>query len=224
VVVLAAHPDDEVLGVGGLLVRLADRGCDLLVVTATEGEASHPGSPTVSPAELATRRRNEQDAALVDLGHAAAERMHLHLPDSRLVERERELGDRLQVVLGDADLLLAPWAGDGHPDHEAAGRAARRGVAELAAVTAAVGGSDHARALWEYPVWAWHWARPDTDALPWQRARVVALELHQQQAKRDAVGRFASQLHPLSDHPADAAVLPPAVREHFDRAYEIVLT
>ena len=44
VVVLAAHPDDEVLGVGGLLARLAGLGADLRLVWATDGEASHPCS------------------------------------------------------------------------------------------------------------------------------------------------------------------------------------
>lgn len=223
VVVLAAHPDDEVLGVGGLLARLACLGCDLLFVTATDGEASHPGSPTLAPEELAARRSREHDAALVALGHAGAERMHLHLPDSGLVDRERELTDRLQLVLGDAGLVLAPWSGDGHPDHEACGRAARRACAELAAVTAAVGGAGHDRALWEYPVWAWHWSGPGDDAVPWRRTRAVRLDPHERLAKREAVDCFGSQLEPLGPDLADAAVLPPPVRAHFDRPHEIVV-
>ena len=42
VVVLAAHPDDEVLGAGGLVCRLAAAGAHLRFVWATDGEASHP--------------------------------------------------------------------------------------------------------------------------------------------------------------------------------------
>ena len=42
-VVCAAHPDDEVLGVGGLLALLAAAGAQLHLLAATDGEASHPG-------------------------------------------------------------------------------------------------------------------------------------------------------------------------------------
>ncbi|WP_234009984.1 PIG-L family deacetylase, partial [Streptomyces sp. SA3_actF] len=42
VVVVAAHPDDEVLGAGGALALLAAAGNPLTVVTVTDGEGSHP--------------------------------------------------------------------------------------------------------------------------------------------------------------------------------------
>ena len=54
VVVLSAHPDDEVLAVGGWLSEQTGR--DVVFVTATDGEASHPGSPTITPEELRARR------------------------------------------------------------------------------------------------------------------------------------------------------------------------
>ena len=46
VLVLSAHPDDETLGVGGLLADLADAGAAVSVLVATDGERSHPtGAP-----------------------------------------------------------------------------------------------------------------------------------------------------------------------------------
>ncbi len=224
VVVLAAHPDDEVLAIGGLLVRLAERGCDLLLVSATDGEASHPGSPSVTAPELAERRGRELDAALTELGHAGSERVHLHLPDSALAEHEVELADRLESHLGGAALVLAPWRRDGHPDHDACGRAAAAATRELARVGAAVGVAARPPVLWEFPIWAWHWADPEADHLPWTRARAVRLDPHERLAKQQAIGCFGSQLHPLGDDPADAAVLPPAVLAHFERELEVVLT
>ncbi|MYS00504.1 MULTISPECIES: PIG-L family deacetylase, partial [unclassified Streptomyces] len=44
VVVVAAHPDDEVLGLGGTIARLAAAGHGLTVVSVTDGEGSHPHS------------------------------------------------------------------------------------------------------------------------------------------------------------------------------------
>ena len=43
-VVVAPHPDDEILGAGGLLAATARAGRDLLLVAVTDGQASHPGS------------------------------------------------------------------------------------------------------------------------------------------------------------------------------------
>ena len=59
VLVLAAHPDDEVLGVGGTMALLAAAGARLRLVAVTDGEASHPGHP--DPAALAALRAAETD-------------------------------------------------------------------------------------------------------------------------------------------------------------------
>ena len=41
-VVVAPHPDDEVLGAGGLLQYMGRVGVEMVVVAVTDGEASHP--------------------------------------------------------------------------------------------------------------------------------------------------------------------------------------
>ena len=43
-VVVAAHPDDEILGAGGTIALLARAGARLRLVAVTDGEASHPGT------------------------------------------------------------------------------------------------------------------------------------------------------------------------------------
>ena len=61
VVVVAPHPDDEVLGAGGALASLAARGTRVLLVAVTEGEASTPerarGIAKSSSARISSRRR-----------------------------------------------------------------------------------------------------------------------------------------------------------------------
>ncbi|MQA32367.1 PIG-L deacetylase family protein [Modestobacter roseus] len=209
VAVCAAHPDDEVLGAGGVLALLAGAGIALHLVAATDGEGSHPGSAVLSAAELATRRVAETRDALAELG-VAATTTRLALPDSGLAAREPELTAALAAAVEGADAVLAPWTGDAHPDHEAVGRAA---VAAGRALGVPV---------WQYPVWTWHWATPDDARVPWHAAHRVDLPEGVRAAKRAAVARFTTQVRPLGPDPADRVVLPPEVLAHFDRDCEVL--
>jgi hypothetical protein len=76
--------------------------------------------------------------------------------------------------------------------------------------------------LLSYPVWMWHWARPGDLRVPWSYARRVPLPPEIHQAKQAAVRTFETQIAPLSDDPADAAVLPPPVLARLTRSTEIV--
>jgi hypothetical protein len=48
-VVVAAHPDDEVLGLGGTLALPARSGARLRLIMVTDGEASHPPAARSAP-------------------------------------------------------------------------------------------------------------------------------------------------------------------------------
>ena len=124
-VIVAAHPDDEVLGAGGLISMLAASRARLRLVAVTDGERSHRGH--ASPAPLARRRTAETDAALRALGARGAEVIRLGLPDGGLAKRQDELAAALAPLVAGFDLCLAPWDHDLHPDHEAAGRRRPRG-------------------------------------------------------------------------------------------------
>ena len=206
VVVVAPHPDDEVLAVGGLLALLAGLGTAVEVVAVTDGEASNPGG-SLPPPELAVRRVAETHAALAALGVPAAVR-RLALPDGGAAGLEQPVLDALALAPGTG--RLAPFAHDGHPDHEAVGRACRRAADR-----------DGARLL-AYPVWAWHWATPDDPRLPWSRTRRVELPEPVRRAKRRAVDAFSTQVRAAGPLPADAPVLPPEVLARFDRGWEAV--
>jgi len=202
-VVVAAHPDDEVLGAGGLLA-LARR---IELVAVTDGEASHPESTVYTRAGLAAVRRAETGAALRRLGLEGVPVHRLGHPDGGV--DEEALGAYLTRLLVPGRWCLSTWRGDGHPDHEAVGRAA-------ATACAATGAR-----LVEYPIWLWHWARPGDARVPWDRARVVPLPDRVRAAKAAAVAEFASQIRPLGPDPADAAILPPAVLARFQRPMEV---
>jgi len=96
--VLAAHPDDETLGAGGLIAASAANGARVEVIIATDGAASHPDSPTHTPDQLARQRREEATEAVARLDPQAT-LTFLGLPDGALRHCQRALEQALADVL-----------------------------------------------------------------------------------------------------------------------------
>jgi LmbE family N-acetylglucosaminyl deacetylase len=206
VVVVAPHPDDEVLGAGGLVALLERRGTRVVVLALTDGEASHGGADAVRG--LAVRRAAETDEALRRLLARRPEIRRLGLPDGGLAQHVETLAAGIADALAPGSWCLAPHRLDGHPDHEAAAHAARDACRERGA------------RLLEYPIWLWHWSRPGA-AGALAGARRVDLPAAVAARKRRAIAAFASQLR--CDERADGAVLPAHVLARFERPFEVVV-
>lgn len=110
--VLAPHPDDEVIGCGGLVALHLRDGRPVHVVVATDG----------AQAGNAPQREEESRAALSLLGDATIE--FLRFAD-RALEDAQELGQRLAAVLRawKPDLIAVPSPLEIHPDHLSLSRA-----------------------------------------------------------------------------------------------------
>jgi bacillithiol biosynthesis deacetylase BshB1 len=109
--VIAPHPDDAELGVGGTVLLLRSQGHSVGVLDLTDGEPTPFGSPEA--------RRRETDEATAVLG--LSWRGNLGLPNRRL-EATLEARARLAGVLRQLRprFLFAPYWEDTHPDHVAA--------------------------------------------------------------------------------------------------------
>lgn len=209
--VVAAHPDDESLGAGGLMAMSAGLGVEVAVLICSAGEASHPRSRTHSPDRLASMRRAEASAAVASLAPTGQVEV-LDLPDGRLAGVMDVLAAeilRRTGCGGRGTWLVVPWRDDNHPDHAAVSAAAQR-----------VAGSTGCRLL-EYPIWAWHWARPGDGVLESENLVAVELSEVELRAKRRALSMYHTQVEPLSDLVGDEAVVPPGFRRHFWRYREV---
>lgn len=110
--VLAPHPDDEVLGCGGLIAATLQQGAAVTVVVASDGAAA---------GDVGVREAESRAAALVLAAAAPGPALHFwRLPDRGLSEVPG-LVARLQHLLAttQADTVVLPSPFEVHPDHRA---------------------------------------------------------------------------------------------------------
>jgi LmbE family N-acetylglucosaminyl deacetylase len=195
--VVAPHPDDEVLGAGGLIQSWAAAGHPVSILSVTDGEAAHIGWKG-----LDRIRRKELQEALRTLSPVHVSVRRTAIPDGKVGDHANKLwGILMERATSDAT-IVAPYENDGHPDHEAVGRICR-------AVARAIGVP-----LVSYPVWTWHHTEPGSvQSLRWVR---FSLTTAARRAKARALQCFASQLRPASGAP----IVPPHVLAYFQRPYE----
>lgn len=208
-VLLAPHPDDETLGFGATASTLKSGGVDVSVVCVTDGGGAYPDLSPMERTWLERDRRAELCLATTVLG--LGEPIFLGLPDGELCSRESELTDLITAILETRlsdTWCAATWRGDGHPDHEAVGRCAAGAVDRTGAT------------LLEYPVWMWHWARPNDDAVPWHRMSTAPPDRAATARKRRAITAFRTQRTPYED--GMDAVLQPFVLERLFAVGEVV--
>jgi LmbE family N-acetylglucosaminyl deacetylase len=205
-VVVAPHPDDEILACGGLMALHARRGGKSVVVAVTDGEASHGERRAWRAGRLAETRRAERISGLARLGCAETEVHRLGLADGKVASQIDTLQSELQKVMQWGDIVVTTWRFDGHPDHEACGTAAARACAEVRC------------RLLEAPVWMWHWSRPADSQVPWHRLVGLQLPGDAVSRKRRAVESHASQLLPRGE--TQGPVLGPTILDRLARRTE----
>jgi N-acetylglucosamine malate deacetylase 1 len=115
ILVIAPHPDDEVLGCGGTIALLADAGCEVRVVVVTDGAA---GDPSNFVSNVVQVRQSESIAALAILGVTRVE--FLGEADGRFSGGKR-FDEKIARILTDyqADWIFMPPPLDYHRDHVA---------------------------------------------------------------------------------------------------------
>jgi LmbE family N-acetylglucosaminyl deacetylase len=205
--ILAPHPDDESLGTGGLIAACCAAGTPPIVAILTDGAASHPGSLAYPPERLRQAREAEAAGAVHLLGLPSANLFFLRLPDTKLADFLETAAARIQEIARaqDCGLLIAPWAGDPHCDHEAA-----------ASIAAGCG-----LPVLYYPVWGWlrNEAIEDARPLGWRLNISEFVE-----TKQRAIAAHASQYGGLiQDSPAGFR-LPAELLAVFAQDFEVYLT
>lgn len=190
--VIAPHPDDEIIACGGLLQAVANAGGRARVLFATDGD-NNPWPQRLSERRLrldaqarkrwGALRRAEAEAALDALQCDGLDGMHVGWPDGGLTTllapaRSAEAVDTLTDVMADFSptLVMVPAFGDYHPDHSALALLATLALRRFPGVQA---GSFHIHV-------------PPTGA---HQEWSLVLDAKALERKRDALCCYASQLH-----------------------------
>jgi N-acetylglucosamine malate deacetylase 2 len=115
IVVVAAHPDDETIGMGGQLASIGD--VTLTLIHATDGAPRrHPHWK-----HYAQTRRAELLRAVAVAGISPDRCLEIGVPDQQAVHRLVELSCHLSRLFADLQpdvIFTHPFEG-GHPDHDA---------------------------------------------------------------------------------------------------------
>lgn len=187
VLIIAPHPDDDVIGAGGLIQRVVAHGGRLRVLVLTRGESNAwPQRAMLKKWSITAHDRNEWAelrareavAGLEKLGGRADDVHFLAYPDQQLSTLARGNEVSLASEIGkhaaefDPTLAIVPSAFDYHTDHRAAGWYCHQVLDPRVVATYVVHGK-----------------------VPSLRARfTLHLTEDEQRMKRDAIGEHASQL------------------------------
>jgi len=113
ILVLAPHPDDDVLGCGGTILNHTQKGDEVFVVFLTSGDA---GDLSISKEELATIRKKEAQEAAKVLG--VKNLIFLDIPDGQIEYGQPHLVQLIETIRKiQPDIVYMPHAKEAHRDH-----------------------------------------------------------------------------------------------------------
>lgn len=181
VLIVAPHPDDEVIGCGGLIARFVAEGRAPHVIVMTGGEGSH-GADGGDKTAIVKARRGLTRNALSILGLPESNLHELDFADGGISADSPQMTRLKELIEAiNPDTVLVPHWGEGWPDHVNTAKIVKKLVA----------GSTE---VWEYCVWMWYynvWR-----GLDWANAASLRLTSGEHELKAKAVDAYIRPLAP----------------------------
>jgi LmbE family N-acetylglucosaminyl deacetylase len=142
--IVAPHPDDEILGCGGIIIKKCQAGADVKVLILSDGRHSHP---RIDPEVLGAIRCDEARMACRTLGLSEDAVYFGAFEDQSLALELEAATQKIEDLLrrDRPEQIFVPFRFDRPEDHYATYRAATLAIEKL--------GLDVV--CYEYPVWFW---------------------------------------------------------------------
>ena len=176
ILVIAPHPDDDVLGAGGTMAAASGQGKGVFSVYFTDGRGSPRQDQSISDEAMAARRENEARSALQAVGAAGAfflKRRSEDLAGEMGKKIEKDLTEIFQFMQPEEIFLPAPY--ERHRTHQ---RCTRLSIEALRMA------GDLKTTLLGYSLWGSFWGekkRVVRDISPFIKKKVEAVLAHASQ-------------------------------------------
>lgn len=182
ILIVAPHPDDEVIGCGGLIARLVGKGIAPQIIVMTGGEGSHRGCCNIPDNAITEARRTLTRNSLSILGVPEVNIHELDYPDGG-ISAENRTTEQLKLLIDRLcpEIVFVPHWGEGWPDHVK--------TAEIVKGILPAGTK-----VYEYCVWMWYynvWQRLD-----WKNAVVQEMNPEEHDLKLQAINAYIKPLAP----------------------------
>lgn len=181
-VIIAPHPDDEVIGCAGLIKALVERGTPPHVIVMTGGEGAHRGCCELEESEIIVERRKLTMKVAKTLGLSESYIHFLDYPDEHIALDCAETKKLAQLLLRlSPQTVLIPHWGEGWSDHIEAAEI----VKDLL--------RDKNASIYEYCVWMWYY---NVWNLDYKNAYIVKMNKTMHERKLRAIEQYITPLAP----------------------------
>lgn len=182
VLIVAPHPDDEVIGCGGLISRLVSQGNIPYIIIMTGGEGSHRGCCSISGEEIRTARRMLTRNALAILEIPQDHIHELDFPDGGIDAKHGQIKELKKIIrdISPKSVFVPHW-GEGWHDHVSTAEIVKSILPKTTGV-------------YEYCVWMWYynvWC-----GLDWKNAYKLALKPEEHSKKLKALDTYVKPMAP----------------------------
>lgn len=181
--IIAPHPDDEVIGCAGLIQQTLKQGKQIYICMLTGGEASLRDYSKMSEEELKKQRLSLTKKITIQLGLSADHLFLLNFPDGNINQHHPDFQSLKQIIQQiKPDAIYVPHQkGEGWSDHIEAGNMAKE-------IT-----KDTTIHLYEYCVWFWYY---NVWSVDWKNAFLLRMTPEEYQNKIKAIHDYITPLAP----------------------------
>lgn len=186
ILLIAPHPDDEIIGCAGLIQQALREGKKIDVMILSGGEKSHSGCCHLDASALIEARRNLSHKAAQIVGLSQEHLHFLNYPDGYITFEHPET-KQLQSFITNLkpDAIFIPHKGESWSDHIEAGRIIQKITQDIPNVQ-----------LYEYCVWFWFYNVWNID---WKNARILKMSKSEHQCKLKAMDAYITPLAPCGN-------------------------
>lgn len=185
IIIVSPHPDDEVLGCGGIIRHYLDLSLQVYVIIMTHGELCN--IQYCSKEETVRHRSKLTKDAMNVLGLPENHLIQLNFPDCEINKRDETEVRMLITILEDIDpdVVFIPHPFDRHGDHIATGDIIKEYYAHNPKVK-----------MYYYCVWFWFWVH-HAGKINWDNAVVANLSEEEKNIKCKSMDAYFKPLAPF---------------------------